>query len=99
MCAFSDWRTLSEKHRMEPDSNLLRAYAELQDEAAFAQLVNRHIALVYSTAARGLYGDATAAKDVTQLVFIEFARKSSMLLKHPSLAAWLYMTARNICAN
>jgi len=64
---------------------------------AFSELVRRHVDLVYFTAMR-LMGDADAAKDVTQAVFLALARKPSELAKHPVLSGWLHCTARNLSA-
>src|SRR5262245_6174398 len=50
------------------DSELLRDYVERRSESAFAELVNRHVALVYSVALR-LVVDAHLAEDVTQTTF------------------------------
>ena len=41
---------------MTDDGVLLREYARTSSESAFAELVLRHIALVYSTALRGAAG-------------------------------------------
>ena len=57
------------------DCELLREYVANQSEAAFAELVRRHVALVHSTALR-LVGEAQMAKDISQSVFLRLARKA-----------------------
>jgi RNA polymerase sigma factor (sigma-70 family) len=75
------------------DVQLLREYAERGSESAFAELVRRRVDLVYSTALR-LVGEASLAQDVTQLVFIQLARKGGSLRHGTILAGWLYRTTR-----
>jgi RNA polymerase sigma factor (sigma-70 family) len=77
---------------MMDDAELLRQYAAEGSEAAFAELVQRHLNLVYRAALRQLGGDAHRAEDVAQLVFTLLARKAAALAHHPSLAGWLYTT-------
>jgi RNA polymerase sigma factor (sigma-70 family) len=72
------------------DSELLRRFAEEHFEEAFAELVSRRLALVYSAALRQVGGDAHRAEDVTQEVFIDLARKARSLSRHPALIGWLY---------
>jgi len=48
------------------DCDLLRRYAETHSEDAFAELVRRHINLVYSAAMRQVNGDSHLAQDVAQ---------------------------------
>ena len=43
---------------MEDDATLLRQYAKTRSDAAFAELVRRHVDLVYSAALRQVAGDA-----------------------------------------
>ncbi|MEO5957530.1 MAG: sigma factor [Opitutaceae bacterium] len=81
------------------DATLLRRYAEIRDEAAFAELVRRHLDGVYSIARRRVGGDAHLAEDVAQQVFLELARKAKRLAAHPVLAGWLFTTTRNAAAN
>ena len=76
---------------------LLREYVERQSEAAFAELVNRHVDLVYSTALRVLRNHALA-EDVAQLVFIKLARKSGSI-RAETLSSWLYRVAHDYAAN
>jgi RNA polymerase sigma factor (sigma-70 family) len=80
------------------DSALLRDYVEARDEEAFAELVRRHLSLVYSAAARRLGNDLPAAEDVAQGVFVQLAQKGRELTQHPVLAGWLYVTASRMAA-
>ncbi|MES2924386.1 MAG: sigma-70 family RNA polymerase sigma factor [Verrucomicrobiota bacterium] len=79
------------------DPQLLHAYAERRSEAAFAELVRRHIDLVHSAALR-MVNDADLAKDVSQGVFVALAKNSGKLTDHPVLSGWLHLTTRNIAA-
>jgi RNA polymerase sigma factor (sigma-70 family) len=84
---------------MPNDNELLREYARSASEAAFAELVHRHVNMVYSTALRETDGDAPLAQDLTQLVFVELSRKAASLIRHPALAGWLYTCVRWTAAN
>jgi RNA polymerase sigma factor (sigma-70 family) len=84
---------------METDAELLGRYARGRDEAAFAELVRRHLSLVYGSACRESAGDLDAARDTAQLVFVELARKAASLAKHPALAGWLYTSVRRVGAS
>ena len=77
------------------DAALLRRYAKENSEAAFAELVRRHLDLVYSAALRRLSGDAHRAADVAQQVFIALARDAQKLSRHAAMTAWLYTATRN----
>ena len=79
---------------MSEDADLLRRYAAEHSEAAFAELIGRHVDLVYSAALRLLQGDAHRAQDVAQQVFTEFARQAERLIDHPAPVGWLYTTTR-----
>lgn len=80
------------------DRELIRQYAEQQSEDAFAQLVARHIDLVYSTSLR-LVGAMDAAEDVAQTVFIDLARKAVCLHPATVLSGWLYRGTVYAAAN
>jgi len=71
------------------DGELLAAFAQNGDQAAFAELVQRHGAMVHGIAARVL-GDHHEAQDVAQAVFLTLARKARSLRKDPSLTGWLH---------
>jgi RNA polymerase sigma factor (sigma-70 family) len=79
---------------MTDDSQLLRRYVEERSEAAFTELVNRHVNLVYFAALRRVGGDRHLADDVTQSVFADLARKAASLQDRPVLAGWLYTSTR-----
>jgi RNA polymerase sigma factor (sigma-70 family) len=81
----------------QTDPQLLRAYAETGSEPAFAELVRRHMDLVYSAALR-MVCDAHLAQDVTQGVFVALAKNAGQLADHPVLSGWLHRTAQNIAA-
>ncbi|HTR40737.1 MAG TPA: sigma-70 family RNA polymerase sigma factor [Pseudomonadales bacterium] len=80
------------------DQQLLRDYAGKQSDAAFAELVRRHVDLVYSAALR-MVCDAHLAKDVTQGVFVALSQNARQLADRAVLSGWLHRTARNIAAN
>ena len=80
------------------DIELLRRYVFERSEAAFAELVQQYVALVYSAALRQTNGDVHLAEDVTQEVFTDLARKAARLTRHTSLAGWLYTSTRYAAA-
>ena len=75
------------------DMDLVREFARHNSETAFAELVHRHINLVYSVALR-FVGNPEDAQDVTQAVFIILAQKAARLRKKTVLTGWLYETTR-----
>jgi len=75
------------------DDTLLTHYAQGGSEAAFGQLVARHLSLVYATCLRET-GSPSLAEDAAQVVFLLLARKAKSLRAGPSLAGWLYQTSR-----
>src|ERR1022692_1122087 len=80
------------------DHDLLARYARENSEAAFAALVERHVNLVYSVAWRGV-GNAHAAEEITQAVFIILAQKAGSIAGKTVLSGWLHQTARLTAAN
>ena len=77
---------------MNEDASLLRAYAVDNSERAFAELVRRHVGLVYSIALRRVGHDSHLAEDVVQVVFSALARKAKSLVGRPTLSGWLYVS-------
>lgn len=82
-----------------PDGELLAAFLSNRDETAFAELVRRHGALVWS-ACRRLLPDATDAEDAFQSTFLVLVRRANRLTGRDAIGPWLYQvavwTARNI---
>src|SRR5687768_6113668 len=75
---------------MDDDSELLRRFTHQHSQEAFAELVRRHVDLVYAVALRQVGGDAHLAKDVAQTVFTALARKARVLAGREVVAGWLY---------
>lgn len=73
------------------DQELIQAFAEHHSDAAFAELVNRHIGFVYASALRQVQKPDLAA-DVAQAVFLLLARKASVLRREVVLSGWLFRT-------
>ena len=71
-------------------ANLLDRYVNEKSEAAFRELVDRYLQLVYSAAFRLTDGDAHLAEDVAQLVFIDLARLGRTFPKDLQLGGWLH---------
>jgi RNA polymerase sigma factor (sigma-70 family) len=82
---------------MMDDSELLRRYAEDASEEAFAELVRRHLTVVYAAALRQT-GDVHLAEEVAQSVFADLARKAPSLWRRPVLISWLYTSTHYAAA-
>jgi RNA polymerase sigma factor (sigma-70 family) len=80
------------------DHELLADFARSESETAFAELVARHVNLVYSAAQR-FSGSPQCAEEITQAVFIILARKAKNISGKIILSGWLYQTARLTAAN
>jgi RNA polymerase sigma factor (sigma-70 family) len=79
------------------DQLLLRDYALDHSQAAFAELVGRHLDWVYSAALR-MVGDPHEAQDVTQAVFVLLSQEPRKAMGKP-LAGWLFQVMRYCAAN
>jgi RNA polymerase sigma-70 factor (ECF subfamily) len=80
------------------DGELLAVFAGTNDEAAFAELIGRHGAMVQGVCLRVL-GNFHEAQDVTQAVFVTLARKAASLRKDPSVGGWLHHVAICLARN
>jgi RNA polymerase sigma factor (sigma-70 family) len=78
----------------EPDRSLIAEFNARRSEDAFAALVRQHVNLVFATALRQV-GDAGAAEEITQNVFVALAQAAGKLGSHPTIAGWLHQTALN----
>src|SRR6187402_2537595 len=75
------------------DHALLKDYCTARSEAAFTQLVQRHLPLVYHAALRRL-GIPALAEEAAQNAFARLAVKIAAVARHPErLRAWLHRTA------
>ncbi len=78
----------NQERQPEDDLDLLRSYRDEHDEQAFAELVQRHVNLVFGIAYRSLR-DWQMSEDVSQRVFTAFARKGRrQTIRH--ISSWLY---------
>jgi RNA polymerase sigma factor (sigma-70 family) len=77
------------------DGELLRRYAEENDEAAFAEVVERHKGIVWYAVRRVLPGSVTDQEDVFQASFIILMRKASCLTNEKTIGPWLHKVAFN----
>lgn len=68
------------------DAALLRRFAECRAQEAFAEIVRRHVDVVYSAALRRVSGDTHLAQDVVQSVFAGLACRAAVLLRFSSSA-------------
>lgn len=80
------------------DDELLRQYADHRSEAAFAELVGRHVDWVYSVALRQVR-DPHSAEDVTQNAFMLLARKAGTFDADVVVHAWLFRAVRYLAAD
>jgi RNA polymerase sigma factor (sigma-70 family) len=74
------------------DFELLQRFTREREQTAFADLVRRHLNLVFATALRKVE-DPGAAQEVAQNVFAVLARKAWQFAPDDSLPAWLHKAA------
>ena len=83
-------------HDQPTDGDLLQAFVERRDEAAFSQIERRHGASVLCACRRTL-GRSHDAEDAAQAAFIALAAKAASLTGETSVAAWLHHVAWCAC--
>jgi RNA polymerase sigma factor (sigma-70 family) len=77
----------------DPDLELLQQFTRTGSQAAFTELVQRQVNLVYSAALRQVRSPQLA-EEVAQSVFADLARDAAKLNPDTILTAWLYSVAR-----
>jgi|GEM_PF-3574417 len=74
---------------MTDDHRLLRRFAEEGDEAAFTELVGRHLGMVHGICRRRT-GDSQLAEELAQNVFAALARKAGSIRDGVLVVGWLH---------
>lgn len=77
---------------MEDDHTLLSRFARSKDERAFAELVRRHLDMVYGVCLRRT-GSRPLAEELVQNVFACLARKAGSLKPEVFVVGWLHRAA------
>ena len=77
----------------DSDLQLLERYTRHHAEDAFAEIVRRHLDLVFSAALRQVRSPQLA-EEVAQSAFTDLARQADRLAPDTVLSAWLYQVAR-----
>ncbi len=80
------------------DGELIQHFCSRDDQAAFAELIARHSAMVLAVA-RSVVGEASAAEDIAQATFVTFAKKVGSLDGERSCAGWLHHVAVCLARN
>jgi len=80
------------------DRELLKAFADVRDEAAFAELVRRHGSLVLGVCRRVL-GRSADAEDAAQAAFLVLAQEASRGQTFHPVAPWLHRVGHGIAVN
>src|SRR5687767_2063242 len=75
---------------MTDNQQLLAEYVQSGSDAAFRELVNRYLNMVYSTALRLVGGDTHRAEDVAQIVFADLARNARAFSRDVIPGGWLH---------
>src|SRR5262245_9977315 len=89
--ANGDWSAMS-------DQEMLRRFSRDNDQAAFAALAGRHGGMVFGVCRRAL-AHQQDAEDACQATFLLLAQKAKRVRWQPSVANWLYTTARKVARN
>jgi DNA-directed RNA polymerase specialized sigma24 family protein len=94
--ASSDLQHVLDSLRMvsESDSQLLERFVTRNQEAAFTELVRRHMRMVRGVCSRILW-HAQEAQDACQETFVALFQKAPSIRERASIAAWLHRVATN----
>src|SRR3954471_3047540 len=79
------------------DWELLQKWVQQRSDAAFGELVSRHLNLVYASALRQVR-EPELARDVAQAVFLALAQKAHRLSRNVILSGWLFRTTAFVAA-
>lgn len=77
------------------DAALVKRFAESRDEAAFADLLQRHGPMVWSVC-RNLLADDSETEDAFQAVFLALVRSAKSVRNPEAVGAWLHGVAVRI---
>jgi len=80
--------------QIQTDAELINAYVTGDDQSAFAEIVNRHGAMVYRVCFSKLLNQHDA-EDASQAVFMALTKNSKQMNDKASLGTWLYAVAKN----
>ena len=89
MLSRSLWLKMNERRQ---DFERLQRFTRDGEQSAFADVVRRHLDLVFATALRKV-ADPGAAQEIAQNVFTALARKAWRFAPDDSLPAWLHKAA------
>src|ERR1035437_5466242 len=84
---------------MLSDWALLDRYAKDGNQQAFAELVERHVNVVYGAARRILGGPGKGEQDVVQAVFLLLSERAGRIKRQTAMAAWLFRATDYCCRN
>src|SRR5215471_15251626 len=75
-----------------PDRQLLDRFVQSRDEAAFAELLQRHGTMVLGVC-RSVLHDLHDAEDAFQAAFLLLAQKAGSIHRREAVGGWLYRVA------
>jgi DNA-directed RNA polymerase specialized sigma24 family protein len=88
----------TQQARESSDAELVAAFVEERDQAAFAEMVRRHGPLVLRVC-RLVLGHLQDAEDAYQATFLLLARNCGSIRQKDSLAEWLHGVAYRVARN